>query len=71
VFDAHEVDHLGLPVGCYNEPDWLVRGHLPKNPYDPYPEFIWVIAKVIMDGSDQSRIDRLEVQLMRGGPRPW
>lgn len=74
VYEPHERDTHDLPIGCWNHPDWLVRGHLVKSPHDPYPEFIWVIALLIMDGDDRSKIDRIEAQLLRDGKdgaRPW
>jgi len=74
VYPAMEHDHQDMPVGCYNDPEWLVRGHLAKSPHDPYPEFIWVIALIRIDGSDKTKIDTIEVQLIRDGidgPRPW
>jgi hypothetical protein len=74
IFEPQERDHHGRPVGCYDAPNWLARGHLVKSPHDPCPEFIWIIAYLITDGSDRNRVDRIQVQLIRDGidgARPW
>ena len=68
VFPGHENDHLGRPVGCYNEPDWLVSGYLVKSAHDPYPEYIAALAFLMMDGTDRSKIEIMNVQLRREMP---
>ena len=68
VFLPHEPDHLGRPVGCYDEPDWLVRGYLVKSAHDPYPEYIAALAYLVMDGTDRSKIEIMNVQLRREMP---
>jgi len=52
-------------VGCYNEPEWYVRGFLYKSGFDPYPEVLLMHAYLQNDGKEVSRIDQAVLQVVR------
>lgn len=42
---------MGAPLGCFNAPEWYLRGFLYKSPHDPYPEAIRMYVYIATGGS--------------------
>jgi hypothetical protein len=53
-------------LGCFQTPDWMVYGWLPKSGYDPYPDIVRVRCFLSMD-KDDIHISEAEVQRVPTG----
>jgi hypothetical protein len=52
--------------GCYDKPEWYLRGFLYKSGSDPYPEVVRMHAYLEVDGGPEvGKIDRANVQVVR------
>jgi hypothetical protein len=53
-------------LGCFETPDWMIYGWLPKSGYDPYPDIARVRCFLSMD-QDDIHISEAEVQRVPSG----
>jgi hypothetical protein len=66
VFYGPREPHVGSGlVGCYNEPEWYVRGFLYKSGVDPYPEVLQMHAYLQSNGEELGKIDQALLQIVR------